>query len=144
MINKKSHWLVENINFNEFKRRYENDIIISYTLKKLKAEVETIIVDKSTVVVLPKYKESKDLVTGRPIWFNPEKSKNYIIRLPAVNIFNAYLVLDGCHRLLKLKPKVIILDALKIKQKQYKYIEDLRNVYWASYISVKGQHKYFY
>lgn len=121
------------LNFKEWKFRYLSDIRIGILWKNLKDVNVGILLVKNHQIYLPKYGKDKSWMNGKPIKVN-EGKRLILVRLPAIRIKNKYLILDGYHRLKNLKPKLIILDYLRLSQSQYRYIIDLYNEYWMGYI----------
>ena len=53
-----------------------------------------------------------------------------IIRIPAVKVREKLLVLDGCHRLTELKPRMVVVDWFEPVKQERRYLTDLFNSYW--------------
>lgn len=57
-------------------------------------------------------------------------NKMVVVRIPVFKIekTNDYLVVDGMHRITKLKPSIILMDVVNIKDKDKVYINDM--MFW--------------
>jgi len=123
----------EKLSFKEWKFRYISDIRISAKWKNITNVSTGILLVDNQQIYLPKYGKGKNWMDGEPIKISSGHHL-ILVRLPAIQIGDKYLILDGCHRLKTLKPKLVILDYLKISQDQYRYIVDLYSEYWIRYI----------
>ena len=87
--------------------------------------------DGNLALWMPWYKDG-DWRDGRPRRVPPGRT-NAIVRVPAVLARNGqYLVLDGCHRLTQLRPRVVVVDWFHPAKSDRRYMNDLFNEFWSA------------
>ena len=98
-----------------------------------------------------KAKSETGWMDGKPVKvkldFNISRNSKdlVLLRLPAIKVpiyaddyhkkikcdcCKTFFVLDGCHRLTELKPRLIILDWIELKDNDVRYIVDFYNEFW--------------
>lgn len=88
------------------------------------------IMTHKTEAWLPWYRGG-DYTNGKPVRAKLGKAPA-ICRLPAVKLCGRFLLLDGCHRLVQVKPRFILLDYLKAEKKDAWRFQDFGNPFWAA------------
>ena len=109
----------------QWKRRYQGVIRISCSLKRIRKALPGLhLSTKQTKMYLVHY-DKGDWRDGIP-----EKvsigTTPMLVRVPAIKVGTAFLLLDGCHRL-KTGPAFVVLDYLDVPMSERKYITDLYN-----------------
>jgi len=115
------------LSYESFKEVYKDDIRISIDFKKIKdASTDIRLVEDKDLLYMPWYNKGS-WVDGN-IRTIKHGNNLILVRLPTVKIENnKFFILDGCHRLIELKPGLIILDVLYLNKDDYKYVIDLYN-----------------
>lgn len=109
----------------QWKQRYEGAIRISCSLKRIKKAVPGLhIATKQTTMFIVHY-DKGDWRDGTPQKVSAGTTP-MLVRVPAIKIGNAFLLIDGCHRM-KVGPAFVVLDYLDVPVSERKYITDLYN-----------------
>ena len=112
-----------------WKARYLPRIRISHALERIKqAKCGLLLADEATEMYYPWYKGG-DWRDGKPKRAKIGK-RWYLVRLPAVKVGTRYLVLDGCHRLKVLRPRLVLLDYVILRKGDEELVTDLMNKVW--------------
>lgn len=125
--------------YKEYLRTYKTSIRCSVEFENIKHPKMgiTLLDDDRDNLYFPWYKDKGSWRKGTPIQI--KEGKNLIVvRVPAVKLqgFNKYLLLDGCHRVSQLKPKVIILDWFEVTKDNYMYVTDLLNPCYRHFLNL--------
>ena len=116
------------LTWKEWKVWYKSDIRVSVRWEKLKkAKVGLALADAGTVMFLPWYAGGANWLDDKPPLRAHVGNKDCIVRVPALKLKKGYLILDGCHRITELKPKLIYLDWIEADKRCF---VDLRSLFW--------------
>lgn len=81
-------------------------------------------------IFFPFYKGKMGWRGGKPKHVTPGECQ-CLVRAPAVDVGDQYVLLDGTHRIRELRPELIILDCLKPRRKsQFRAFVDCWNESW--------------
>lgn len=109
----------------EWKRRYRGVIRISCSLKRIMKAVPGLhLATKQTRMYLVHY-DHGDWRDGTPQRVSVGTTP-MLVRIPAIKVGNAFLLIDGCHRM-KMNPAFVVLDYLDLPVSERKYVTDLYN-----------------
>ena len=117
------------MSWREWKLHYFPSLRVSHALDRLKkVKCELLLVDNDTEIYLPWYKKG-DWRYGEPKRIKLGE-RIALLRIPAVKYKGKYLILDRCHRFTELKPKIVLLDYIKIPESKRKLVTDLISDFW--------------
>lgn len=118
------------LSWSEFRREHENNIRAVVVFDRIVRPRMglTMVLDGTPDLFMVKY-TGGDWRDGRPVKA-PEGIARALIRIPAVKVAGRLLALDGCHRLLLLRPRVVVVDWFEPKAFDRCYLNDLFNTFW--------------
>lgn len=112
--------------WNGFKQRYRGAVrcVIAWDRIK-KPKMGLSLLEKSQKINLVWY-EGGDWRDGKPKKFGLG-DKLALVRIPCCKVGDAFVALDGNHRLTSIKPKLVLIDWFEPKLKDRVYVTDLLN-----------------
>lgn len=119
----------EQMSWPEWKAYYFSDIRVNHELGTLKnPKTGIILADADTEIYIPWYKKG-GWRYGEPKKITPGNNL-ILLRCAAVKYKGKFLALDSIHRLTMLKPAMIVIDWVEVKESQRKYVTDLITDFW--------------
>lgn len=114
---------------NAFKHLHKDSVRTIVNWDRLRScRISLVVCTSKTKLFLPKYSKG-GYRNGIPKQWKLGNNPHFV-RLPAIKTRRGYLVIDGVHRLIELKPKFVVLDVLNPTAKQRKLFADLRNKFY--------------
>lgn len=119
----------EKMSWPEWKAYYFSDIRANHQLGILKNPKTGIaLATPETEIFLPWYKKG-DWRYGIPKKLTPGNNL-ILLRVAAVKYKGHFLAMDSIHRLTNLKPAIIVIDWVEVKESERKYVTDLITDFW--------------
>jgi hypothetical protein len=109
----------------QWKQRYQGVIRISCSLMRIRKALPGLhLATKQTKMYLVQY-DKGDWRDGIPQKVSVGTTP-MLVRVPAIKVGKAFLLIDGCHRL-KTGPAFVVLDYLDVPASERNYLTDLYN-----------------